>query len=40
MFFGTILNAFGVVATNIEGAPIKLDGIDLSDCVDTLAGIN
>jgi vacuolar protein sorting-associated protein 13A/C len=40
LFFGTILNALGVVITNIDGAPISLDGIVLQDCVDTLAGIN
>ncbi len=37
---GTILNALGVVITNIEDAPIVLDGIILNDCTDTMQGIN
>lgn len=39
LFFGTIINALGVVITNIEGAPITLEGISLSNCIDTLQGI-
>jgi vacuolar protein sorting-associated protein 13A/C len=40
VFFGTILNALGVVITNIEDAPIRLDGIVINDCIDSLQGIN
>lgn len=40
VFFGTIVNALGVVITNIEGAPIIFDGIVINDCVDTVQGIN
>lgn len=40
MFFGTILNALGVVITKIEGAPIYLEGIIIENCVDTLQGLN
>lgn len=40
VIFGTILNALGVVITNIEDAPIVLDGISLNDCNDTMQGIN
>ncbi len=39
VFFGTIINALGVVITNIENAPIKFDGIDISNCIDTVGGI-
>lgn len=39
VFFGTIINALGVVITNIEGAPLSLEGIDLINCIDTLQGI-
>lgn len=40
VFFGTIVNALGVVITNIEGAPIFFDGVIINDCVDTMQGIN
>lgn len=40
LIFGTVLNALGVVITNIEDAPIVFDGIALDDCVDSLQGIN
>lgn len=40
IIFGTIVNALGVVITNIEDAPIVFDGIAINDCVDSLQGIN
>lgn len=40
IIFGTIINALGVVITNIEDAPIVFDGIAINDCVDSLQGIN
>ena len=39
LFLGTILNALGVVMTNIDGAPIKLYGLQIKDVVDTLEGL-
>lgn len=36
IFFGTIINALGVVITNIEGAPILFHGIVINDAVDTV----
>ena len=29
-----------MVITNIEGAPIFFDGVELNNCVDTMQGIN
>lgn len=38
-FLRTFLNALGVVMTDIENAPIILEGIELDNCIDTFQGI-
>jgi hypothetical protein len=37
--FETIFSAIGVALANIDDAPIKLNGIKLNACFDTMSGI-
>ena len=39
MLFDTLLHMLGVTVLNIDDSPLKLTGIKLNNCFDTLPGI-